>query len=154
MNRCLSEEALLQCYTGEGAAAELAHLKSCLGCAGRYKALEADMELISQALDSPPPPIRHREAVGWFGQWQVALSAVAILMAFVVGWSMRGVSFNPLPHHAVQMAAVHQSAPAAPVQLSALDAGDGGAVYAAYVQGAFGSDSCSDANDPLQPGCL
>jgi hypothetical protein len=153
MNQCLSDQVLLQCYTGEGAASELAHLKSCLTCAGRYKALESDLALITQVLDAPPPRRRPATA-GGFAQWRVAFSAAAVLVAFVVGWSLRGTAVSP-PASPVAPVALHQPArSSAPIQVSALDTGDDGAMYAAYVQGAFNADPCSDANDPLEPGCL
>ncbi len=145
MNRCLSEQALLQCYMGEGAADELVHLKGCLACSGRLKELEGDMGLITQALQAPPP-LRHRApAFGWV-RWRAAASATAIAAAFVVGWALRGVAVSQFA------GPVAPSASHAPIQISAREPTP--AVYAAYVQDEFGGDSCSDANDPLGSGCL
>jgi len=157
MNKCLSDQALLQCYGGDGAADELAHLKKCLACAGRYGALEADLSRISQALEAPPP---RRVATRGFVRWRMAVSVAAVLAAFVVGWSLRGQSLNQFGRPHPQLA-LYPSAPLpAPIQLSALEPGalkTGGAtsaVYAAYVQDVFGGNPCSDASDPLDPGCL
>jgi hypothetical protein len=156
MNRCLSDQALLQCYTGDGAADDLAHLRNCLTCAGRYKTLEADLAVISQALDAPPP---HRSVVDrGVARWRVAVSAAAVLAAFVVGWSLRGRSLTYFGGAHPQVA-LHETAPSRPpIQLSALEPGTvkaGGAtpaMYAAYVQDVF-ENPCSEANDPLDPGC-
>jgi hypothetical protein len=153
MNQCLSDQVLLQCYTGEGAAPELAHLKTCLTCAGRYRALESDMAVITRALDSPPPRRRSAKSRG-FAQWRVAFSAAAVLVAFVVGWSMRGNLPGPSAHPVGPVALNQPAQTRASIQVSSIDTGNGGAMYAAYVQDAFGSDACSDANDPLEPGCL
>lgn len=159
MNRCLSEQALLHCYTGEGVADDLAHLKSCLLCASRYKQLDSDMVMITQALQAPPPH-RQRNTAGVFARWRVPVLSVAVVAAFMVGWSLRGVSLSQL---AGRPAAVALRAPVqsgAPIQLSALEpdaikeGGAAPAMYAAYVQGAFGEDPCSEANDPLGPGCF
>lgn len=150
MNRCLSDQALLQCYTGEGAADELAHLKSCLGCAGRYKQLEGDMGLIKQALEAPPPR-RHRADAWGFARWRVVVSAAAVLAAFVGGWSLRGVSFSQLAGRTAPVAFHAPASSGAPIQLSAAEPTS--AIYAAYVQNEFGGDSCSEASDPLGPGC-
>jgi hypothetical protein len=150
MNRCLSDQALLQCYTGEGAADELAHLKSCLACAGRFKSLEGDMSLITQALQAPPP--WHNRAPGWsLSRWRMAIPLAAAIAAFVVGWSLRGVSFNQLPGRGVPIAAHAPTPSGAAIQVSALEPAS--AIYAAYVQDEFGGDSCSDMSDPLGPGC-
>ena len=150
MNRCLSDQALLQCYMGEAAADELGHLKSCLACAGRYKQLEGDMGLIMQALQAPPP--RHHSSTAWgYARWRVAASVAAVVAAFVVGWSLRGVSFSQFAGRSAQVA-FHAPAPSgAPIQLFALEPTP--AVYAAYVQDEFGGDSCSETSDPLGPGC-
>ncbi len=150
MNRCLSEQALVQCYTGEGAADELAHLKCCLTCANRFKELQSDMSLITQALQAPPP--LRRRAPGWdLSRWRMAIPLAAAIAAFVVGWSLRGVSLTRLAGRSVPIA-LHAPAPSgAPIQVSALERAP--AIYAAYVQDEFGGDSCSDMSDPLGPGC-
>ncbi|HXR36121.1 MAG TPA: hypothetical protein VN754_09255, partial [Candidatus Binataceae bacterium] len=91
MKRCLSDEALLQCYTGEGAAADQTHLGGCPACAERYRALGADMALITQALEAAPPRQRRARASGLAG-WRVAASALSLMAAFTVGWSLRSSS--------------------------------------------------------------
>ncbi len=149
MNRCLSEQLLLQCFMGEGGADQLAHLKSCLSCAGRYRALEADMGLITRGLQAPPPRRRHAYAAGFAG-WRMALPAAAVLAAFAVGWSLRGASFSATNRPRAQIVSRNSSAPP---QL-ARQPGVRPAMYAEYVQGAFGGDNCSDANDVLEPGCF
>jgi hypothetical protein len=151
MNRCLSDQALLQCYTGDGAADELAHLKSCLACAGRYKQLEGDMSFITGALEAPPPS--HRRTVRGFAPWRVAVSAAAVAAAFGVGWSLRGVPVGGLAGRSTQIAA-HQRIQSAPAIQLASKGGPPAAMYAAYVQDEFSGEPCSDANDPLEPGCL
>jgi|SRR5215469_9402630 len=158
MNKCLSDQALLQCYMGDGAADELAHLKKCLACGGRYGALQADLSRISEALETPPP--RRTAAARGFARWRMVISAAAVLAAFVVGWSLRGESLSQFARPHPQLA-VHRPVPStAPIQLSALEPGTikaddaTSAIYAAYVQDVFGGNPCSEANDPLGPGCL
>jgi hypothetical protein len=159
MKRCLSDQDLLQSYTGEGAPEDQAHLKSCLTCAGRYKQLQRDMGTITQALDAAPPRRRERAAARWFVPWRVPVLSAAVMAAFIIGWSLRGVSLDRLAGSPAHVA-LHQPDPSrAPVQLSALEPGNAPsgaspAIYAEYVQGAFGEESCSEANDPLEPGCL
>ncbi len=154
MNRCLSEPALLECYTGEGAADDLVHVRSCLKCAGRYKALERDMNLITQALQAPPPG-HHGNAVQGLSRWRVAVSAAAVAAAFIVGWSLRGVSTIPFGSQRARVALHQPAAAGPPIQVSALGpAAAAPAIYAAFVQGAFSGDPCSGGNDPLEPGCL
>ncbi len=150
MTRCLSDKSLLECYSGDGGPADLIHLENCRSCAARYKALEGDLALIKRTLAAPPPP---RAARGLRG-WRVAISAAAVAAAFAVGWSLRGVSHSqfapaaPIAHRPVSK----------PIQLSSArpraiqPAGAASAMYAAYVQDAFGSDPCLEGNDPL--GCL
>ena len=158
MNRCLSDPVLLQCYTGEGAADDLAHLKNCLACAGRYKQLDRDMAMITQALEAPPPR-RERATAGGFARWRVPVLSGAVVAAFMVGWSLRGVSLSSLAGRSTPVALHEPVRSGAPIQFSALEPGAiraGGAapaIYAAYVQGAFGEEPCSEANDPLEPGC-
>ncbi|GEM_PF-3847651 len=148
MKRCLTDQSLLQCYTGDGTASDLIHLEDCVPCAARYKALEADMALITQSLAAPPPARRSAPA---FLRWRVALSAAAMAAAFVIGWSLRGASMSQIGPHSKPIASAGHSAP---VQLSAAEpTASTSALYAAYVQDAFGSDSCSEANDPLDAGC-
>ena len=43
MSHCLSDIALFECYSGEGEPDALAHLKTCLACAGRFKVLQGEM---------------------------------------------------------------------------------------------------------------
>jgi hypothetical protein len=154
MNRCLSEQALLLSYIGEGTPADMSHLKSCLTCAGRYKAIEGDLALITEALQSPPP--RRRLSAGWLPGWRLAVSALALSAAFMFGWSLRATSVAHLSVNATQVAR-QQAVSSEPMQLSLAertDTNDGvaPAMYAAYVQGAFADDSCADT-DPLGPGC-
>jgi hypothetical protein len=151
MNQCLSEQALLQCYSGEGAADELAHVKSCLACAARYRELESDMGLIMQALQAPPPR-RERSTTWGFARWRVAASAAAVAVAFAVGWSLRGASLSPFAGGSASVALRAHAPIGAPMQVSALEPTP--AIYAAYVQDEFGGDSCSETSDPLAPGCL
>lgn len=156
MKRCLSDEALLQCYTGEGAAADRSHLDDCPACADRYQALGADLALITQALEAAPPRRRQAHAAGLTG-WRVAASALALVAAFTVGWSLRSSSITQ-PGGGARV--VRQQPAAQPIQLSALEPGvvqagaSAPAVYAAYVQGAFEGDLCSEPDNPLEPGCL
>jgi hypothetical protein len=143
MSCCLSDQALLECYTGEGQPDAMAHLKHCLACAGRYKALQGDMTLISQSLEMAPP-WRRVEGLRGFAGWRIAASAFALAAAFTVGWSLRSLPVAP----SGQIAA-RQPALSAPIEVSSLENGPTPAVYAEYVQGAFEGDSCTD--DPL--GC-
>lgn len=158
MNRCLSEQALLQCYTGEGVADDLAHMKNCLACASRYKQLDSDMVMITQALEAAPPR-RERSAARGFARWRVPVLSAAVVAAFMVGWSLRGVSLSRLAGQPASVALHEPVRSGPPIQLSALEPGAikaGGAapaMYAAYVQGAFGEEPCSESNDPLEPGC-
>jgi hypothetical protein len=145
MSHCLSDEALFECYSGEGEPGALEHLKSCLACTGRFKVLQGEMTLISQALEMAPPRRRAATASGFAG-WRIAVSALALAAAFTVGWSLRSTSLAP----SAQIAS-RQSAPPAPIELSRLESGPTPAVYAEYVQGAFEGDSCADSDDPL--GC-
>jgi hypothetical protein len=150
MNRCLSDQSLLECYTGEGKAGDLLHLENCLPCTARYRALGSDMALITQSLAAAPPARRPRP----FLRWRMALPAAAVALAFMVGWSLRGVSMGPAgtrPVRVASNAAVH------PIQLSAAEMGPAAstsAIYAGYVQDAFSGDPCSEGSDPLEPGCL
>jgi hypothetical protein len=155
MNRCLSDQALLQCYTGEGVADDVAHLKNCLACASRYKQLDNDMVMITQALEAAPPR-RERRAAGGFARWRMPVLSAAVVAAFMVGWSLRGVSLSRFTGQPAPVALHEPVRSGAPIQLSALEPAAGGAapaMYAAYVQGAFGEQPCSESNDPLEPGC-
>ena len=145
MSRCLSDEALVECYGREGGPDAVAHLKNCLSCAGRYKALQGDMAVISQALEMAPPR-RRAVTVGGLVGWRIAVSALALVAAFTIGWSLRAISPTP-----PEQIASRESVPAAPLQLSRQDDGTSPAVYAEYVQGAFEGDTCTDPDDPL--GC-
>jgi hypothetical protein len=153
MTRCLSEQALLQCHTGEGAEADLAHLGECPACAGRLTALAADLALITQALEAEPLRRRPVEAPAFSG-WRLAVSGMALAVAFMVGWSLRAAA--PIQSgNGARIARHEPAAPAQPIQLSSLEPGaPAPAAYAAYVQGAFESDLCSEPDDPLEPGCL
>ena len=158
MKRCLSDEALLQCYTGEGAAPDRAHLGGCAACADRYQALGADLALITQALEAVPPRRRQARATGLAG-WRVAASALAMVAAFTVGWSLRSSSL-PQPGGGARVVSRQAAGAGRPMQLSALEPGvvqagaSAPAVYVAYVQNAFEGDLCSEPDDPLEPGCL
>ncbi len=145
MSHCLSDKALFECYSGEGEPGALAHLKPCLACTGRFKVLQSEMTLISQALEMTPP--RHRPAAAsGFAGWRIAVSALALAAAFMVGWSLHSTSLVT----SAQIAS-RQSPPPAPIELSREESGPTPAVYAEYVQGAFDVDSCADSDDPL--GC-
>jgi hypothetical protein len=158
MKPCLSDEALLQCYTGEGAPAERTHLDSCPACAGRFRALGADLALITQALEAAPPRRRRAPATGLAG-WRVAASGLALAAAFTVGWSLHS-SLLTQAGGGARVVREQSMGARQPIQLSALEPGvvQTGApapgAYAAYVQDAFGSDFCSEPDDPLEPGCL
>ncbi len=151
MNRCLSDQSLLECYAGDGDAGDLIHLEDCLSCAARYKALQGDMALIAPSLATAPPAIRRQP----FLPWRVAVSGAAVAVAFTIGWSLRGFSTAPVGPHPAHIAS---KSTANPIQLSAADMGQlrgpASAIYAAYVQDAFSGDPCSEGNDPLEPGCL
>lgn len=158
MKRCLADEALLQRYMGEGAAADRAHLDSCPACTGRYQALGDDLALITRALETPPPPRRHRAPAVGFAGWRVAASGLALAAAFTFGWSLH----SPLLTQSggARVARAQSIGTRQPIQLSALEPGvvktgaPAPAQYAAYVQDAFDSDLCSEPDDPLEPGCL
>jgi hypothetical protein len=158
MNPCLSDEALLQCYMGEGAAAERTHLDGCPACAGRYRALGADLALITQALEAAPPSRRRTPAAGWAG-WRVAASGLALAAAFTVGWSLHS-SLLTQTGGGARVVREQSIGAKPPIQLSALESGvaktgaPAPGAYAAYVQDAFGTDLCSEPDDPLEPGCL
>jgi hypothetical protein len=157
MKPCLSDEALLQCYTGEGAAAERTHLDGCPACARRYRALGADLALITQALEAAPPRRRRAPATGWAG-WRVGASGLALAAAFTVGWSLHSSLLTQ--GGGVRVVREQSIGASQPIQLSALEPGvaktgaPAPGAYAAYVQDAFGSDLCSEPDDPLEPGCL
>jgi hypothetical protein len=147
MKRCLTDQSLLECYGGEGNASDLIHLEDCLPCAARYKALERDMGLIAQSLSAPPPA----RSGPRFLRWRVAVPAAAVALAFIIGWSLRGASMSQLGLHPVHLTSARNPAP---LELSAAEpAGSTSAIYAAYLQDAFGGDPCSEANDPLDPSC-
>ncbi len=158
MKRCLSDEALLQCYTGEGAAADRTHLGGCPACAERYRALGADLALITQALEAAPPLRRRVRASGLAG-WRVAASALSLIAAFTIGWSLRSSSL-PQPGGGAHVVSQQVAGAGQPMQLSALEPGvvqagaPAPAMYAGYVQDAFESDLCSEPDNPLEPGCL
>jgi hypothetical protein len=152
MKRCLSDKSLLECYSGDGQPNDLIHLEDCRFCASRYQALQGDMSLIARALESAPPA---RKA-GSVLRWRVAVSIAAVAAAFVFGWSLRGASLGPSQTSPAQLAYKPASRP---IQLAAQPRGiqparATSAMYAAYVQDAFASDPCAEANDPLAPGCL
>ena len=151
MSHCLSDKTLFECYSGEGEPDVLAHLKTCLACSGRFKVLQGEMTLISQALEMVPPRCRVAAAATGLAGWRIAVSALALVAAFMVGWSLHSTSMAP----SAQIAS-RQSAPPAPLEVSRLENGPTPAVYAEYVQGAFEQgalemDSCADPDDPL--GC-
>lgn len=146
MTRCLSDQALLECYTREGDSSALAHLKNCLACAGRYRTLQSDLTLISQTLEMAPPRRRAAVAAGFAG-WRLAASAMALAAAFTVGWSLHD---SPLTQSARM---VSHGSSSVPVEVSRLETSPSSAVYAEYVQGAFEGDTCTDADDPVGLGC-
>jgi hypothetical protein len=153
MNHCLSDEALLEFYMDGRGASGAAHVKTCPACARRFQALQSDMAVIGKALDLPPPRRRHLEVRGFLG-WRPAAAAMALVVAFMVGWSLHA-TMTGLPGSGGARMVRQQSAQ--PVQLSMAQIGAGSAVpavYAAYVQDAFEGDLCAQPDDPLEPGCL
>lgn len=83
MKDCLSEQALLDQYLGEGSKSAGGHLKSCAVCAKRYRRLRQDMEAISTAIRMP----HRRSARGSrFGNRIVALAMAGGVAVLVVAW--------------------------------------------------------------------
>lgn len=80
MNSCMSEESLVALATGEGTAAERAHVRECPRCAARYGALDDDLRLLRQALlEEPLPAAARAPRVRWRMPVGVALAATALL---------------------------------------------------------------------------
>jgi hypothetical protein len=116
------------------------------------------MALITQALEAAPPRRRPARAAGLAG-WRVAASALSLVAAFTIGWSLRTPSLLQ-PGGGAHVVSQQVAGTGQPMQLSALEPGvvkagaPAPAAYAAYVQDAFGGDLCSEPDDPLEPGCL
>jgi len=82
--RCPNERRLFEVHTGDGTAAERAHVAGCAACGERLRALGRDLARIEGVLRGPAPALaRPRRAVAWK---LVPLAAAAtILLAVVLG---------------------------------------------------------------------
>ena len=86
MSRCLRERTLWDIYEGEGAAAQQAHLQTCVACRMRYQALVHTLAKISNSLqETPPPPVRMPRPFPYPGRWQSAVVGLAMLLLLVGG---------------------------------------------------------------------
>jgi hypothetical protein len=164
MNDCLSEEALLAQFFGEGSTGTAAHLATCAACARRYRHLRQDMQEITAALRAVPPATA-------VSRWQfkghlVAAGLAAAISVFVAGWFTGSRTSLPLSHGNLLVArtepirkvrvplAVESETPAhsademkagAPIPAS----------YASYVEEAFASDEdgCSQGDAAFNLSC-
>jgi hypothetical protein len=80
---CLDDRRLFDVHAGEPAPEAREHLAGCAVCAGRLRALRADLARIDTVLrETPPPAVRApRRAVAW--RW--APLAAAAVLALAIG---------------------------------------------------------------------
>jgi hypothetical protein len=86
MNRCVSEETLFALATGDGSAAERAHVRDCPRCAARAAALGDDLRLLRQALLEEPLPVTAR-APRRHGSWLPIAGALAAAALLALAWA-------------------------------------------------------------------
>ena len=96
MKRCLKDKALLLLHAGGGTSVQRTHLTECESCAGRYRDLGSDLDVISQVLRREPPRQiidrrLHLRVVRWA---PVALAAVLVL---IVAWQAARMLRSPAP---------------------------------------------------------
>ncbi len=87
MNRCLSDQALLEIHAHEGAVADQAHLRGCHACADRYRQLADDLMTIGHVLAAPPPVATSGRGAAWGVPWMpvaVVGAALAVVLLDVV----------------------------------------------------------------------
>jgi len=96
MIRCLSEEALHNHLGGESSDEEHAHLRTCLACSRRYKALEQDLDLLKGALSGAPPLDRRSSSRSGLSITQLAVGALAAsLLVFAThAWTVHRLSIG------------------------------------------------------------
>lgn len=80
---CLSEPDLLLAHYGEGRAADHDHLRACLACAARYRALAQDLHVIDTTLREPRPERRRARPALW--RWSATIAGAAAALALVAG---------------------------------------------------------------------
>lgn len=121
MRRCLRERALLDILSGDGTAAQYAHLRLCADCAERYDALSDDVQAISGALVQTSPPPRAASHVPRALLRWVPLGAVAavLLAVGVAATLLRAPAPEPLT-----IASVNVPAFAADVSAALFASGD------------------------------
>ena len=79
MSRCVSDQALLRLFVGDGTVGQRAHVAECVACAGRDERLREDVRQITQALVAMPPA---RSALGWRPR------------AWLAGWGLAAVAIS------------------------------------------------------------
>ena len=84
MTACLNEESLVALATGEGGAAERAHLRECGRCAARGAALAGDLATVREVLLFGPLPARVRAA---HLQWLPVGGALAATALLALLWA-------------------------------------------------------------------
>src|ERR1043166_2255873 len=85
MKRCLKDKTLLLLHAGEGTGAQRTHLAECESCAGRYRDLGVELDVISQVLrEEPPHQIVNRRSHLRAVRWMPAALAAAVLVLIVV----------------------------------------------------------------------
>jgi len=93
MNRCLTDQLLLQLHAGEATAEQRFHVRICADCAERYEELAGDLATITRTLAGPPPRVlrtlplwRHRAVLGTLA------CAASALCATMMVWRLNAVS--------------------------------------------------------------
>jgi hypothetical protein len=84
MTTCVSDESLVAIATGEGTAAERAHLRACRRCAERASALNDDLRVVRHALLEGPLPTTARPA-RW--AWLPVTGALAATAVVALVWA-------------------------------------------------------------------
>lgn len=155
MGDCLSEEALLALYFGEGSESAGAHLKSCAVCVRGYRRLRQEMEVITTTLRTTPP--RHRVHRPRPGSRLIAVGMAAAVAVFAAGWLTRSRMLMPLSRTS---AVIRSTAAVAEGQLAA--GGDREVErnapvpvsYFVYLQEAFADeDGCGQGDSAFNLSC-
>ena len=152
MKDCLSEQALLAQYFGEGSESDATHLKSCAVCARGYRLLRQDMEVITTALRTPPYRRAHESRLG---SRIIALAMAGAVAVLAVVW---------LTRHQMPVSATSAGARSA-AALAKREVSPGGAQevasntpvpvsYIAYLRAAFaGEDGCGQGDSVFNLSC-
>jgi hypothetical protein len=108
MSRCLSDDALARAHVELGSAAERAHLAGCAACAGRYRRLRRDLDLVTAVLrDTPEPEPRPIAAPRRWLPAALGLSAAALaLLVWVEVAVWRAVTPVPSTMQPQEVAAI------------------------------------------------